>query len=220
MARLFVGPRELDFINDIGKEFTKDIIAQEIIYYPISFVKSDVHPVYEEATKKVFENPIRISAKVDWQPSEVTTTKFGQESIAMIDVTIQSRDLIQREIIPKDGDFFTYGSQTFEVTKVTGSRSIFGQIEYSDGTIITGKETRKDVFSTKILGPTDEYYTDDDSVLKDFKQQRGLVEGDKRDLVDNEVLDAPIVDTPTEVSQKAPAGKKGRSGFFDPDGDC
>ena len=40
MARLFITPRELNFINDIAKEIIKDVVGQKIYYFPISEVKS------------------------------------------------------------------------------------------------------------------------------------------------------------------------------------
>mgnify|MGYP003127954346 FL=1 len=43
MARLFLTPREINFMNDIAKELVKDVIGQKIYYFPISEVKSRVH---------------------------------------------------------------------------------------------------------------------------------------------------------------------------------
>ena len=59
MARLFITPREINFINDIGKEIVKDVVGQKIYYFPISKIKTRVHDIYEEAPEKVFENPIK-----------------------------------------------------------------------------------------------------------------------------------------------------------------
>ena len=49
MARLFITPREIDFINDTAKELVKDVIGQTIYYFQISEIKTNVHDVYEEA---------------------------------------------------------------------------------------------------------------------------------------------------------------------------
>ena len=57
MARLFITPREIDFINDMFKEVVKDVVGQKIYYNPIANDKSKVHDVYEESTEKVFDNP-------------------------------------------------------------------------------------------------------------------------------------------------------------------
>jgi hypothetical protein len=57
MARLFIGPKEIALVNDWSKEYIKDIVGQTIIYYPLSTMKTKVHPVYDEAINKIFENP-------------------------------------------------------------------------------------------------------------------------------------------------------------------
>ena len=43
MARLFITPRELNFINDIAKEVIKDVIGQKVYLFQISEIKSKVH---------------------------------------------------------------------------------------------------------------------------------------------------------------------------------
>ena len=53
MARLFITPREMDFISDLTKEVTKDVIGQTIFYYKVREDVSEVHEIYEEAIEKV-----------------------------------------------------------------------------------------------------------------------------------------------------------------------
>ena len=79
MARLFITPREIDLISDITKEVIKDVVGQKIYYYPISDIKSKIHEVYQESPEKVFDNPIEINCLVEYQETEVTTGKFGNE---------------------------------------------------------------------------------------------------------------------------------------------
>ena len=43
MSRLFITPKEINFINDIAKELVKDIAGQKIYYFPISEIKSKIH---------------------------------------------------------------------------------------------------------------------------------------------------------------------------------
>jgi hypothetical protein len=209
----------MDFFNDISKEITKDIVGQKIYYYQISFDKTKVHPVYEEAMEKVFEKPVEINCVVDWQPSEVHTSKFGQDYKAKIKVYVQSRDLIQKEIEIKDGSFFSYGLQFFEITSVETFKNIYGQVEYDSGVMISGIQTRKDVFSTKAIGPTSEGLSDEDAVQETFVQQRGFAEnqegptGDQRDLVKKGVLEPPLPSEPAEVSKRGTTGDVG-NGFY------
>lgn len=206
MSRLFVTSREIAFFNDISKEVVKDIVGQKIYYYPVSFEKSDVHPVYEESMKKVFDNPIEIDCLVEWNPVDVTTTRFGHDATAAITVWIQSRDMIQKEITLREGDMFLYGAQIFEVTSVRNFRNIYGQVEYDDGIEMKGKQARKDIFNVIPLGPTEDAYSDPNAVQTTFQQQRGI--NDRRDLIDQGVLTKPDISKPGEVS---PRGTKSPS---------
>ena len=60
MARLFVTPREIDYISDLTKEITKDVRGQKIFYYRIREDLTDVHDVYEESPDKIFDAPVEI----------------------------------------------------------------------------------------------------------------------------------------------------------------
>jgi len=219
LARLFVTEREINFINDTMKEVVKDVIGQKIYYFPISEIKSRVHDVYEETPDKIFENPIEIDCLVKYQPQTVRANKFGSEQIYTIEAYLQKRDLIDKGIDLKEGDFFSYGDTFFEIVQAPLSDVIFGQIEYKSFLTIIARQSRKGQFLSKVFGPTDEVYSDPDAVQTTFVQQRGFSEnrlgktGDVRDLQKSGVLDAPLTG-PAEVS---PAGDTTRVGssFYD-----
>ena len=118
MSRLFVTSRELDFISDITKELTKDVIGQKIFYYVVREDLTNVHDVYEEAPEKIFNPPIELDALVDWQPEEVRTNRFGSEEVAKIDIYIHARDLLDKDVVVRQGDFFSYGDLFFEITSL------------------------------------------------------------------------------------------------------
>jgi hypothetical protein len=219
MARLFVTERELNFINDIMKEVVKDVIGQKIYYYSISEIKSRVHDVYEEAPNKIFENPIEIDALVKYSGQEVKTNRFGSEEYYNIECYIQERDLIDKQIDVREGDFFSYGETFFEIIKAPRSDVIFGQIEHKSYVTVSGKQARKGQFITKVFGPTSEAYSDPDAVQSTFVQQRGFEEnrlgktGDVRDLQRTGVLDPPLTG-PAEVSPLGDPESVG-SAFYD-----
>lgn len=221
MGRLFITPREINFINDIGKELIKDVVGQKIYYFPISEIKSNIHDVYEESADKIFENPIELDCLVKYEPDEVRTNRFGSETYYSIEAYVQSRDLLDKGVELMEGDFFSYGTTFFEVIKAPASDTIFGQIEYKRFVTITGKQARKGVFLSKIFGPTEEKYTDEDAVQETFVQQRGYKHneegetGDVRDLRKNGVLTEPI-SGPKKVSAQGDATGVGSS-FYDED---
>jgi hypothetical protein len=49
-----------------------------------------------------------------------------------------------------------------------------GQIEHGRFITVTGKQSRKGQFISKVFGPTSDSYTDDDAVQDTFVQQRGF----------------------------------------------
>lgn len=210
MPRLFTTPRELDYFSHISKEITKDINGQKIYYYAISIKKTQVHDVYEEATDKIYEDPIEIECWVNWMEPEVYTGQFGVEYRSKLECLIQNRDLIDKEIDPKEGSFFTYGSLIFEITSAIKSSIIHGQVEHANSLKLTGLQSRKSQFKTKVFGPTDERHSDEDATQKDFVQQRGFAENrlgptnDSRELLDQGVIENDTIDAPAEVS---PRGK-------------
>lgn len=219
MSRLFITEREINYINDIAKELIKDIVGQKIYYFSISNIKSQVHDVYEESPDKIFEKPVEIDALVKYSPQDVRTNRFGSEEYYTIECYLQSRDILNKGITINEGDFFSYGETFFEVIKSPGTDVIFGQIEHKAYTTITGKQSRKGQFLSKIFGPTSEAYTDADAVQNTFVQQRGFEKnrlgatGDVRDLQKSGVLDAPL-SGPAEVSPAGDLDSVGSS-FYD-----
>jgi len=219
MARFFITPREINFINDIAKEVVKDVVGQKIYYFPISETKSNIHPVYEEATDKIFENPIQIGCLVKYLPQDVRANLFGSEDYYTIEVYLQVRDLLDKGITILEGDFFSYGAVFFEVITAPDTNTIYGQIEHKGFMTITGKQARLGNFSSITFGPTDEQYSDPDAVQKKFVQQRGFrmnnegITGDVRELQKRGVLTKPI-SGPAEISPEGDPQGAGSS-FYD-----
>jgi len=220
MARLFVTPREIDYISDLTKEITKDVIGQKIFYYRIREDLTKVHAVYEEAMEKVFDPPIEIDALVEWQPGAFKTTRFGAEETATIDVFLHSRDLMSKDIKVQTGDYFSYGQLFFEIISAIVDKNVYGQVEHQTGYKVTGKQARQAQINFKPIGPTSEKNTDVDAVQDTFVQQRGAEEnsegktGDVRQLQEDGKLEAPLTG-PHEVSTKADASTTDSSFYGD-----
>lgn len=221
MARLFITPRELNFISDITKELIKDVVGQKIYYYPISEIKTKTHGVYNEALKKVYDNPIAIDALVDNNfQNDTKIDRFGVDAQYKVEVYLQHRDLVDKGINVSIGDFFSTDAIFYEITERVFMRNIYGMPEHKDGVKLVGVKAREGLFDAPIIGPTDISYTDSDAVQSEYQQQRGEAldangnpTGDKRDLVENGVLEKPLTG-PKEVSINGDPDRVG-SAFYD-----
>lgn len=198
MARLFITPRELDLISDLTKEMIKDVAGQKIYYYRVREDLSNVNSLYREATEKVFDPPMELEALVEWGELTTKTAGYGVDVTNTVTVSIHYRDLLDKDVMVRVGDYFSYGASYYEVSEAVPISKIFGQVEHFTGYKLIGKYARQGIIDKKVIGPTEESYTDPDAVQEKFVQQRGVAaneEGptnDKRALVDKGVLDGPI----------------------------
>jgi hypothetical protein len=193
MARLFITAREIDFISDVTKEITKDVIGQVIYYYKPRLDLSDAENVYDEMTERVFDPPVEIDCRVQWNPSEKLTDRYGHQALSSIEIYLHYRDLIDRGIVVEEGDFFQFGDTFYEMTTVNTDKIMFGLVEHITGYRIVGKQARKGLIDKPINGPTGEEYTDEGAVQNTFVQQRGdATKDDKRQLVSDGVLDSRL----------------------------
>lgn len=192
MARLFITPREIDLISDLTKEINKDIVGQVIYYYSVREDLSDAHDIYEEAINKVFDPPVEIDARLEWQAKDYATDRFGHHSVYQMTVYIHYRDVIDRGLEIRIGDYFSYGDNFFEITSSKYDSVIYGQIEHYTGFVLTGKTARKGQLDVRPIGPTEEIYSDPDAVQETFTQQRGdSSKDDRRALVSDSVIPSP-----------------------------
>lgn len=211
MARLFISPKEIHLINDWSKEYIKDVIGQVIYYYPLSTMKTKVHPVYDTAPNKIFENPIKLPIIASQPQWETKHNRFGMEQTTSIEFFVQSRDLLDKGLTLAEGDFFTYGDAVFEIISYLQINNIFGQEEYQVGYKLTGRLARPGQFDPKtFFAPQKDEGAPyaQTPVQQVFEQQRGLQEnsegatGDFRQLRDrlgNEMSPIALEEGPRKI---------------------
>lgn len=126
MSKKFISQKELDFISKINKELIQDVIGQEVIYYMISEEHTVSHSLYNESVNKVWFNPVRINALVEFDNSGVLSTNFSLDSKYELTVRFHTEELEDRNIKPKEGDFIEFSQIVFEITAVTKPQMVFG----------------------------------------------------------------------------------------------
>jgi hypothetical protein len=227
MSRLFITEREIAFINDITKEFIKDIVGQFIYYYPISTLKTQVHPIYEEAVEKIFENPIKLEVLAGQPEWETKANQFGQEQTQKIEIYIQARDLLDKGFQVSEGDFFVYGDIPFEIVSALNINNIFGQVEHDVGYKLMGRVARKSEFDADFFKKKLQIHSssfEDSESQKSFEQQRGLdhtetqgATGDVREIrerLKDDMAEIALGEGPRKVTPDE-SGKSNR--FYDDD---
>lgn len=128
MARKFITSRELSLINKWSRELIQGTAEQEIVYYAISSEESRVHDVYDEAVYKEYLQPIRINARVEWQQTATTTGGGTADSTYSCKVWLHHQECVERNIVPREGDFIEFGQIVFEITTATWAKPAFGQM--------------------------------------------------------------------------------------------
>lgn len=142
-----------------------------IHYFPISSIKSDVHGVYNESVKKIFENPIKIPALVGQPEWSSKTTSFGPDLEAKLEVSIQYKDLLDKKLILSEGDLFSFDDVMYEILTFYNVNNIFGLAEYNNSWKITARSARLGQLDPNSI-PFPRSTPND--VEKVFEQQRGL----------------------------------------------
>ena len=225
MARLFVSSRDVQYINDIAKEFIKDVVGQKIYYYAISTMATKVHRVYGESMGgKVYEKPIALDVLIGQPETSLKNDRFGAEQFTKLEVLVQARDLLDKKISPSEGDYFTYGDTVYEIVSYLQISNIFGQAEYENEYKLIGQQARPGEFDPAVLyGPRVEDgspYEDTNDVQKVFEQQRGLPEteelgatGDVRQMRERLKDDMPEIALGEGPRRVEPDEKKKSSKF-------
>lgn len=187
MPRLFITPKEVSLINDWTKEYVKDIVGQEIFYYPISIIKSKPHSIYDEAIRKFFDHPIRMPILAGVPERETRHNNFGLEHTTKLELFIQARDLIDKGLSLAEGDYFTYGESVYEITSYLATGNIFGLVEYVTSYKVEARLARPNEFDPKtyLKARTDQNLPfTEKAVQQEFSQQRGLPENSEGETGD------------------------------------
>ena len=128
---LFLGKKERDLVKQVNDELIERVIGQQVLYYPISNIHTDFHPLYGEAIEKNFLPPVRVYALIEWDGSITTTSKYGVDRIYSLTCHFHKRRLTEdQDLYVREGDFILYGEDYYEIVTLTEPKQLFGNTNY------------------------------------------------------------------------------------------
>lgn len=175
MARLFIGNREQQFMADIAKEFMKDVVGQVAYLFPVSTLKTQIHPVYEEAIKKIYENPVKIEVLADQVERGSSNSNFGLDRETRVKIWFHNRDLIDKDLRIFAGDFILYGDTFYEIESINLKQNIYGQEDHIvswESSCRVARIGQADIAQFDLM-LRDAKHFKYSQVQKEFEQQRG-----------------------------------------------
>lgn len=128
MSRLFITDREINFIDSIDRELVQHVVGQQVFYYAILLPESQPHKLYQEAIKKVWAAPVAVDARVKWDSQGTASTRMGIDTKYEAEVYFHVKELKERNLVPKEGDFIEFGQVFFEIKTVNMPDIVFGQV--------------------------------------------------------------------------------------------
>lgn len=147
---MFLGQKERDFVKQVNDEIIERVIGQQVIYYPISLEHTNYHPLYGEAVKKTFQNPVHVYVLVEWQDDASTTTHYGIDHMPRLTVHFHKRRLTEdQDLFVREGDFIAYGCDFYEILSLSEPREIFGQAERKIEVSAKCIKARRDLFDAR-----------------------------------------------------------------------
>jgi len=128
---LFFNKKERDLVKQVNDELIERVIGQTILYYPISNVHTDFHPLYGEAIDKNFLPPVRVYVLIEWDGTLTTTTKYGVDRIYSLTCHFHKRRLTEdQDLYVREGDFILYGEEYYEIVTLNEPKQLFGNTDY------------------------------------------------------------------------------------------
>lgn len=139
---LFGSSRDASFIRLINREMIQRISGIEVAIYKLA-VSETLHNIYDETTKKMYYNPIRMHAIITEDDVEWSVTDIGNaEGSKTIKFAFLRDDLVDIDLVLEVSDIIKYDNKFFTVDNVIDSRywwgrnpsTLIGQVEseYSD----------------------------------------------------------------------------------------
>ena len=128
---LFFNNKERNLVKQVNDELIERVIGQTIVYYPISNVHTNFHPLYGEAIEKSFLPPIRVYVLIEWGETTTTVTNYGVDRLYSLTCHFHKRRLTEdQDLFVREGDFILYGGDYYEIITLSEPKQLFGNTNH------------------------------------------------------------------------------------------
>ena len=110
------------------------------------FVRSQHHRHRTWSYNEISRRYTAVNIKF-YEPEEFRTNQFGTEEYYSINVFFHERDLLDRNIEVRTGDYFSYGDTFFEIVTLSEPKQLYGQIDHLLEISAKCVRAREDLFS-------------------------------------------------------------------------
>ena len=136
---LFGGQRDMSLFRTLNKELINDIIDTEVYYFKLVVDESNTN-LYGEGTKKVYYNPVKIPALIEYSTLEQVSDDFGQYYTRTAEFKFLRDSLNDdKDIYSEVGDIISWNDEYFMVDSINESQFFAGKNpEHWDGGLNQG----------------------------------------------------------------------------------
>lgn len=129
---MFISTNDIKFFDNIQKELMSNFRQQEIEYLTVDNIEQydEDEDIYHELPKEeiIWSNPIKLYGYIKTNTPEYTVDLFGGRYKNSIVVMIHKTYLIDMNIEIKDGEFFRWDNNLFQIMHQTGKEvQVWGQ---------------------------------------------------------------------------------------------
>lgn len=125
MARFGTG-RDALFIKHISKEMINKVISVEIALYKLSLNDTEI-TIYNESSKKIYFNPIRLFALVRKEDFTMNDEDTGLNTAQNVVFSFLRDDLKDNNVLPVEGDLIKFDGKFYEIDNINQIQYWFGR---------------------------------------------------------------------------------------------
>jgi hypothetical protein len=123
---LFHGQRDAGLVHKFNMELINDIIDTEVAVYKLSLEDTKSN-LYNESDKKIYYSPVKVPARIDYQPQTYEGTEFGQDYQQSAVFAFIREYLKAVDIFVEVGDVIEYNGEWWEIDAIQENQFFGGK---------------------------------------------------------------------------------------------